>query len=348
MEQEAEMNKMQHFMMLVRQCIDDESRQAAMLPKYSMIVLRPMGNKSGEFESSDCALCGNYANTLVASKGQFGLPCSVVVCDSCGFSFLDPRWTKDRYDQFYAKEYDRYYRPEVLSLNDDRYKFNPIKQVVARLDERGLLQHFGAVLDLGSGMGHALSYLRNTYAPDSRYDAIEPSEHCRKHLLREGFGHVSADVYDDWDTRAKNTYGLVIMRHVLEHFHDPLSVLRKVRKVLREDGLLYVAVPDALRPTKPLRSHFFRVVHINYFTRHSLSAMLGLAGLEVMHLVEGDQREQHEVFAICKRGDIKPFIPDQSRARKQLDVYKHAGSMDLYYEFRAGVINIIRGAGLIR
>lgn len=316
--------------------------------KYSVIVLRPMIHRGDEFEPSDCAICRCATSKLVVSKAQFGLPCSVVVCDRCGFSFLSPRWTKDRYDHFYTKEYDRYYRPEVLSQNDDRYKFNPIKQVVARLEERGLMRSFGSVLDLGSGMGHALAYLRKEHAPGDRYDAIEPSETCRKNLLTEGFGYLSADVYDDWDARAANMYGLVIMRHVLEHFHDPLTVLKKVREVLRDDGILYVAVPDALHPTKPLRSHFFRVVHINYFTRHSLSAMLGLAGLELMHIVEGDQREKHEVFAICKRGAVRPFTPDKARAREQIDVYKQAGSTDLYHEFRSSVIGLARKAGLIR
>lgn len=301
-----------------------------------------------ELEHVACALCGQTIGESVAKRGQFGLPAHVVVCEVCGFSFLRPRWTKSRYDRFYSEEYDRYYRPEVLAQNDDHHKFEPARKIVARLKERGLLRVYGAVLDLGSGMGHALTYLRDRHDAKARYDAIEPSPTCRDHLVGEGFGHLTTDVYADWDSAAQGRYDLVIMRHVLEHFHDPLAVLKKVRAVLSEEGLLYVAVPDALHPTRPLRSHFFRVVHISYFSRNSLSAMLGLAGLEVMHITEGDAHERNEVFAICRRGPVLDFTPDPGAAGRQLAIYRSAGRFDLYYEFKGWAISLLRRLKLIR
>jgi SAM-dependent methyltransferase len=272
----------------------------------------------------------------------------VVVCVDCGFSFLNPRWTKERYDLFYASEYDKYYRPEVISQNDDRYKFVPAGQIVERLRRQNLLRHFNRVLDLGSGMGHALTYLRNEHEPNAQYDALEPSPACQTHLLSSGFGYVGADVYGHWGEQLKNTYGFVIMRHVLEHFHEPLAVLRKVRSVLRDDGLLYVAVPDAMHPTKPLRSHFFRVVHINYFTRRSLESMLGLAGLEVIHIMEGDDLARNEVFAVCRKGPTLPHRPDKSEAETQLALYRNAGRLDTWYELKSWGISLLRRLGLIK
>src|ERR1039457_3049382 len=73
----------------------------------------------------------NNNNYLTYSKkGQFGLPTNVVICKNCGFSYLNPRWNKERYHTFYTKEYDTYYRPEVISAT---YKYDPytaIKQIV--------------------------------------------------------------------------------------------------------------------------------------------------------------------------------------------------------------------------
>lgn len=301
-----------------------------------------------ESTTSPCQLCGATERKVISRSGQFGLPANVVVCMRCGFSFLDPRWTKERYDRFYASEYDRYYRPEVLAQNDERTRFLPIEQVAARLKERGLLRRFGAVLDLGSGMGHALTYLRSHHEPDARYDAIEPSETCKQHLIGEGFGHLSDDVYSDWDRDKAGRYGLVIMRHVLEHFDDPLIVLKKVREVLSDDGLLYIAVPDALHPTKPLRSHFFRVVHISYFSRHSLKAMLERSGLEVIDIVEGDRHASHEIFAVCRKGAVKEPVHRAERAMEQIAVYRRTGRMDLFHEAKGALISIARRSGLLR
>ncbi len=303
---------------------------------------------SPELGPTTCLLCGADETSKVVDKGQFDLPTHVVVCKTCGFSYLNPRWTKERYDRFYATEYDRYYRPEVLSQNDDRCKFLPAAKIVARLKERALLKPFGRVLDLGSGMGHALAYLREKQGTKATYDAIEPSATCRDHLLANGFGYLGDDVYGPWEASVRNTYGLVIMRHVLEHFPEPLPVLRKVREVLRDDGLLYVAVPDAMHPTKPLRSHFFRVVHISYFTRKSLSDMLGMAGLEVVDIVEGDRHEQHEVFAICRKGAVVPFVPDPLEHDRQMKVYRETGKNDGFHVFKSGLISVLRRFHLIR
>lgn len=299
-------------------------------------------------ERVPCLLCAGTDLTKVCEKGQFGLPSHVVVCNACGFSFLTPRWTKERYDRFYREEYDRYYRPEVLSQNDDRHKFTPVGQIVERLKERGLLAPFGRVLDLGSGMGHALTYLRAHHEPAARYDAIEPSPVCRDHLLAEGFGYLGADVYGPWEEQARNAYGLVIMRHVLEHFHDPATVLRKAREVLRDDGLLYVAVPNAKDPTRPLGRSFFRVVHISYFTDRSLERLLFACGLEPVALVAGDARERHEVFAICRKGPVKHMPPDPHEAEEQLAIYARRKRSDLYQAPKAALIAMLRRLHLIR
>lgn len=298
-------------------------------------------------ETAPCTLCGSAQRTAVSHKGQFGLPTHVVVCMVCGFSYLDPRWTKERYDQFYREEYDLYYRPEVLASNDDRSKFAPISKVVDRLKERDVYKPFKAVLDLGSGMGHALTYLKERHEPDAQYSAIEPSPTCRAHLIQQGFEHLAYDVYSNWERPASGRYGLVIMRHVLEHFHEPLVVLQKARKVLKEDGLLYVAVPDAAYPTRPLRGHFFRVVHISYFTKHTLVAMLEMAGFEVVDVVAGDAHERHEVFAICRKGPIRSFIPDPAEAQRQLAIYRSAGRLDAYYRLKQGLVGILRRLKII-
>lgn len=296
---------------------------------------------SSELEHTPCHLCGAELPIPFCERGQFGLATHVAVCERCGFSYLDPRWTKLRYDRFYLQEYDRYYRPEVIAANDERYRFEPIKKIVQRLQQMGMMRPFPAVLDLGSGMGHALAYLRDLQH-GAIYEAIEPSTACREHMLNEGLTHISSDVNSDWDVTRNARYDLVIMRHVLEHFPEPQAVLRKVREVLKEDGLLYVAVPDALHPTRPLRGHFFRVVHISYFTERSLNSMLRSAGLDVIRSVSSDDLDRHEVYAICRKGPVLPPTIDPEEFRRQIMAYRKAGALDWYYGPKAALIALLR------
>ncbi len=301
-----------------------------------------------DFESTNCLVCAANDFETISKKGQFGLPSHVVICKKCGFSYLNPRWTKKRYDHFYTVEYDRYYRPEVLTQNDENYRYKPVQSILRRFEDRAIKLKFDHTLDIGSGMGHALIYLRKNHLPGGLYDAIEPSESCKGYLIENGISYLSNDVYSEWEKGVSGKYDFIIMRHVLEHFHDPLEVLKKAREALAETGILYVAVPDAFHPTKPLRSHFFRVVHISYFTKVSLTNLLRKAGLDIQEIVSGDKYDSCEVYAICKKGIAKDFTPEASQFDVQKKIYAEAGSKDFYYESKRKLISVLRKLHVIK
>ncbi|HLG39301.1 MAG TPA: class I SAM-dependent methyltransferase [Chitinophagaceae bacterium] len=300
-----------------------------------------------DYENTPCLVCGLQNDQAFTHKGQFGLPTNVVICRVCGFSYLNPRWTKQRYDAFYEKEYDLYYRPEIILQNDYNYRYKSIEIILNRIKERNLNIRYNRILDIGSGMGHALIYLKKNVNPAGSYNAIEPSENCKDYLAKNGINVLSPDVYSNWD-EIHNQFDFIIMRHVLEHFHEPLEVLKKARRALNENGMLYIAVPDSFHPTKPLRSHFFRIVHISYFSKFSLSNLLKKAGLEILELSEGDMHEKSEIFVFCKKGLDQDFTPDSRQFEIQKSIYKKAGRYDLYYEIKAVLINILRRIRLIK
>ena len=301
-----------------------------------------------DFEMTDCLVCGANDFETVSQKGQFGLPTNVVICKKCGFSYLNPRWTKERYDKFYAVEYDRYYRPEVLTQNDENYRYEPVKKILARFNDRNIQLKLDHVLDIGCGMGHALIYLRKNKFPAGSYDAIEPSENCKGYLLENGINYLSNDVFSGWERSAAGKYDLIIMRHVLEHFHEPFDVLKKAQEALSDNGILFVAVPNSFYPTKPLRKHFFRVVHISYFSIVSLANLLRKAGLEIQEIVDGDKYEISENFAICKKGKAVDFTPDAIQFDLQKKKYSEAGKNDWYYEIKSSVISGLRKIHLLK
>ena len=135
---------------------------------------------------------------------------------------------------------------------------------------------------------------------------------------------ISSDVDSDWEEGDSDKYDLVIMRHVLEHFLDPLAVMKKVRKVLSRDGLLYLAVPNNLKPTKNLEGRWFRVVHTYYFNRMSLYNLFALAQLEILEVGEGDQFNQAEIFLVARRASemLNPKI-ESADFIKQRDVFEN-------------------------
>lgn len=115
-----------------------------------------------------------------------------------------------------------------------------------------------------------------------------------------GVNIISDNVDLDWDYDLQGKFDIIIMRHVLEHFMDPLQVLKKVRKALFTSGMVYIAVPNNLKPTQNLRKNWFRNVHTYYFNKYSLKNMADKANLKIVKLVEGDIYNKGELFLLAK------------------------------------------------
>jgi SAM-dependent methyltransferase len=236
---------------------------------------------------------------------------------------------------FYAKEYDTYYRPEVITRN---YKYDPalaIKMILER--SQGLIdlkKSALSILDIGAGMGDSLTYLKNVVNPGANYYAIESSIHCIEHLKKQGIELLTNDVDDSWDMAHEEKFDFIIMRHVLEHFLDPATVLSKARKVLKPDGVLYIGVPNAKKPGWPLLGNFFRVVHVSYFSNVSLTSLLGQKGLKNIRIVEGDAYDKHEIFSFCKKTTPVQQQTDPAEWLVQKKIYDSLLRKELYYKLR--------------
>ena len=266
-------------------------------------------------ENSPCPLCQNQQPHRLSDQGQFGLPCHVVICPNDGMVFLSPRWSKERYLEFYQNEYDSYYRESVLSIEEEELKYRDIKLIAYRLDDTlGLLAERTSVLDVGAGMGWSLSWLFSKYPNVKNIYAIEPSRHCITNLEEVvGAKVVTGDVDSCW---GKDKFDLVIMRHVLEHFMDPLKVLEQAASRLEDTGVIYIAVPDMMRPAGSLKNHWLRAVHTYYFSENTLSAIASKAGLRAL-TIGWEGAELWGVFEKCPEGKKDVFYKNiyQSQVR---------------------------------
>jgi len=277
-----------------------------------------------EFEKINCAICGADNTHEVSKKGQFDLPMNLVLCKNCGLGYLNPRWNQTAYLEFYEKEYDKYYRNElttdfVLSPKTN----NPILSRLAKW--KHLPDTIINLLDIGSGAGQNLIDFKQQY-PSANLFAIEPSPDSHEYLATINAQVISRDVDSDWSAGDTHKYDFVIMRHVLEHFLDPVTVMKKVHNVLAPNGLLYLAVPNNYKPSKNLESYWFRVVHTYYYNRSSLYNLFALADLEILEVGEGDHFNQGEIFLLARPSsetlspkiDAADFVKQRSIFEDQL------------------------------
>lgn len=304
----------------------------------------PMELHKNQFEKVNCAICKTDSTLHYSSKGQFGIQTNVVICKNCGFTYLNPRWTKDRYNHFYTVEYDNYYRPEVKNLKYKYDVYSPIKTIIARLEKFKLKPVSPEnIIDIGCGMGDALIYLKENIYKSANYHAIEPSAFCCEHLKKNNINILSNDVDSNWDENNENKFDVVIMRHVLEHFLDPIGVLKKVSKILKPDGILYVAVPNSKKPTKPLISHYLRVVHVSYFSELSLSNAFALSNMSSILMKGGDELDGFEIFSIAKKTSTGAApIVNSNEALIQKEIFDSIKRTDVYYNLKLRVWKLLQ------
>jgi SAM-dependent methyltransferase len=102
------------------------------------------------------------------------------------------------------------------------------------LDLIGNLPAGARVLDLGAGAGSFVS-LRTDLV-------VVRLDQARPHALGDGryvLGDAARMPY------RSAVFDLVISNHSLEHFHELGATVAEIGRVLKRDGVLYVAVPDA-------------------------------------------------------------------------------------------------------
>lgn len=252
-----------------------------------------------ELEFQKCLICESENLEKVTNTGQFDLTCNVKICKNDGLVFLSPRWSKGEYLNFYKNEYDKYYRPEVFSANVDSYFYKESEKVVERIIDRISISKTLNILDVGCGMGWVLDIIHEKFNHHKLF-AIEASEYCCSSILSRNFiDIVSNDVDQEWENKFIGKFDVIILRHTLEHFIDPILILQKMKRVLAANGFLYIAVPDMNHVKGSLQLSWFRSVHVFYFNILTLKIILNKSGFQVIKYEEIDS----EIWSLCSNSN---------------------------------------------
>jgi SAM-dependent methyltransferase len=155
----------------------------------------------------------------------------------------------------------------------------------------------GRVLEVGCGDWAILGWLaEDRFAPV--LDGCELSQAAVAIAsARPGVGDVRAIGGDDLPY-AGGSYDLGVISHVLEHVHDPASLLRETARVCHA---VVVEVPlednaSARRPAK--REHALEIGHLQRFSRAAMHDVVARAGLRVAaELSDPLPREVHRFWA---------------------------------------------------
>lgn len=165
-----------------------------------------------------------------------------------------------------------YLENESMFRNIFKKRFNVIKKY-------HLAGGTKTVLDIGCSNGVFLDLFAG-----SETWGVEPSGSGE---VAKKKGHKILKTTFEKASLPENYFDLVIINHTLEHMDDPQAVLTKVFGLLKNNGILFVDVPNAgslgARILGKRWPYLLPKEHKSQFTKESLNKLLKDNGFEILH-----------------------------------------------------------------
>jgi 2-polyprenyl-3-methyl-5-hydroxy-6-metoxy-1,4-benzoquinol methylase len=193
-------------------------------------------------------------------------------CSACNSAYLDPRPTQDTIHLAYAIYYThksfislshspasgirRLRRAMANGYRNWRFgtdfkpstvfgillaPFIPGFRQVREHEGRNLprVKQGARLLDIGFGSGEFLDFAQHA---GWKVSGADPDLKAVQINLQKGFDVRQGDIFAF--TNHENTFDAITLSHVIEHVHDPRSVIREAFRLLKPGGVIWVETPN--------------------------------------------------------------------------------------------------------
>ena len=215
-------------------------------------------------------------------------------CRDCKIQFMNPQCS----DEFLNNLYANYTKDEPSS-------FEGLSQ--SHLDCLLMIEKFcpskGALLDIGSGNGNLISLAQKRGWISTGYDVD-----CE--TVRKISAKINVKMYcgkfEELNLE-ENSYDVITMLHVIEHLKNPIVYLDVIKKVLKQNGILFIALPNIQSRSgivklfleklyikrKNVAAHYDTSHHLWYYTPMTIRNTLNAHGFNVNLIYSGRKAELH-------------------------------------------------------
>ena len=236
-----------------------------------------------------CPVCNHKEYSKMLTVKDFTVSSEnfeIVECTSCGFRFTENPPPPD--------QIGRYYQSDAYISHTDSKKgiFNTIYQLIRKQavqSKRKLVCHFsqrktGTLLDYGCGTG---AFLVEMKSAGWQVQGMEPDPGARSRA--EALTASTIMEPDKLPTLESASVDVVTMWHVLEHVHELHETLSQVKRILKENGLLVVAVPNHMsHDARHYAEHWAAYDvprHLHHFSPASITHLMKMHGLQVREVL---------------------------------------------------------------
>ena len=222
------------------------------------------------FQKRHCPLCSSNNYQILFKKEGF----DHVRCKKCTMVYVNPILNEEKTHSFYMNEesYNKVLNNE-LQVNLDKKRFDYSLNLIEEITGEP-----GSILDIGAGPGffleRALSKGWNATAIEMNTFSIEKLESLGIKVYNKPLEKINLN----------KSFDCITLWALLEHLINPDKMIKQISKILNENGVLALNVPNfdslVVRITQEKCATFSGESHINHFNNNTLTKILDKNGFK--------------------------------------------------------------------
>ena len=282
----------------------------------------------------------------------------IIVKNEYGFFEIKNKPSKKELQEYYA---NKYYQ-EAQGSYELSYDKAEIKYLLNKIEQKHVVAktisniETGSLLDVGSGEGFTLSHFDNLgwdcLGLDFSSEGIKSQNPEQARLLIQGdiFENLNDIIKDD------KKFDLIVLDNVLEHVLKPFELLANLNKIISDDGVLVVEVPNdfSLLQKYLMENNYIDrefwvspLEHLSYFNKNGIINLANDTGWKT-HKIISDYPIELDLLSLNSNYVNNPSVGKAShRKRVKFENFIHSVSVEKTNQFYESLIDLGLGRNII-
>lgn len=226
--------------------------------------------------ANTCKVCSsNHYKKIGEIKNIWKEYKDVYQCDECSLYFMDSP-TDEEINSLYKNEYHNNIKNKLFEIAKSKMRyarslsqFNFIKQTIDLKNKD--------ICEIGAFDGLLLSLFKKN---NNNVFGYELNDDARVYAKKK----YDIDLKENF-LESKSKYDIIILSHVIEHFREPKEILIKIKSMLKENGFIYIEVPNSPMTNEcsyNMLMRYLNTEHIVNFNMDNLIKFVESADLKIV------------------------------------------------------------------
>ncbi|MEI0596810.1 class I SAM-dependent methyltransferase [Brachyspira pilosicoli] len=218
--------------------------------------------------ANTCKVCSsNHYKKIGEIKNIWKEYKDVYQCDECSLYFIDSP-TDEEINSLYKNEYHNNIKNKLFEIAKSKMRyarslsqFNFIKQTIDLKNKD--------ICEIGAFDGLLLSLFKKN---NNNVFGYELNDDARVYAKKK----YDIDLKENF-LESKSKYDIIILSHVIEHFREPKEILIKIKSMLKENGFIYIEVPNSPMPNECSYNMLMRYLNTEHIVNFNMDNLIKFA-----------------------------------------------------------------------